>query len=243
MARRRSFSSASRRDGRQVHLLGEELVVGAPHLLRRVHRRVGVADQGLGVAPVLREHRDADRRRHRELALLDLHRLRQVLDDLLRHRRGVGRALDLRQHHHELVAAGAADRVHHPQLLDQAARHFLQQHVAHRVAERVVDGLEAVEVDEHHRGLLAVAVGERERLRQAVLQQPPVRQAGERVVVGEVLRALLGNLALHHLHLELLVRARRSRPPGSRSTPGPRRRRCRCAGRACGSGTPCRPCA
>jgi hypothetical protein len=84
------------------------------------------------------------------------------------------------------------------------------------VAERVVDGLEAVEVDEHHRGLLAVAVGERERLLQAVLQQAAVGQAGERVVVGQVLRARVGLLqldgALGDRALELLARGGGERP-------------------------------
>src|SRR5438094_473067 len=62
--------------------------------------------------------------------------------------------------------------------------------------ERVVDRLEAVEVDEHHRGLLAIALAERERLAQPVLQQPTVGKTGERIVVGEVLRVRLGFLQL-----------------------------------------------
>ena len=205
---------AARRD--QVHLLGEELVVGAPHLLGVVHRRVGVADQRLGVAAVVGEHADADRGRDGELALLHRHRLRQLVDDLLRHLRDVRGALHLGQHHHELVAADAADGVADAQLLHQAQRHFLQQHVADGVAERVVDGLEAVEVDEHHRGLLAVAVGQRERLLQAVLQQAPVGQAGERVVVGEVLGARVGLLqldgALGDRALERVARGLGQRP-------------------------------
>jgi hypothetical protein len=92
-----------------------------------------------------------------------------------------------RQHHHELVAADAADGVADAQLVHQPRGDFLQQLVADRVAERVVDGLEAIQVDEHHRGALAVAVAERERLREAVLQQAAIGQRGERVVVGEVL--------------------------------------------------------
>src|SRR5437879_12751213 len=41
---------------------------------------------------------------------------------------------------------GEADAVADAQLLHQALRHFLEQRVAHAVSERVVDGLEAVEV-------------------------------------------------------------------------------------------------
>ena len=72
---------------RLVHLLGEELVVGAAELLGVVHRRIGIADQRLRVAPVVGEDGDADRRRDDELALLDHDRLRELLDHLLRHLR------------------------------------------------------------------------------------------------------------------------------------------------------------
>ena len=82
--------------GRLVHLLGEELVVGAPELLRVVHGGVGVADQRLGIAAVVGEHRDADRAGDGELALVDRGGLRHVLDHFLRHLRDVGRALHLR---------------------------------------------------------------------------------------------------------------------------------------------------
>ena len=191
---------------RKVHLLGEELVVGAAHLLRVVHGRVGVADQRLGVAPVVGKDADADRGRDHQLALLDERGIRQLLDHLLRHAGDVRGALDLGQHHHELVAADAADAVADAQLLHQALRHFLEQRVAHAVSERVVDGLEAVEVDEHHRGLLPVAVAQGERLAEPVLQHPAVGKPGQRVVAGHVLgagfRVLQLRGALGHLALE-----------------------------------------
>ena len=191
---------------RQVHLLGEELVVGAAHLLRVVHGRVGVADQRLGVAAVVGKHADADGGRDHQFALLDEHGIRQLLDHLLRHAGDIRGALDLGQHHHELVAADAADGVADAQLLHQALRHFLEQRVAHAVAERVVDVLEAVEVDEHHRGLLPVAVAQGERLAEPVLQQPAVGKPGERIMGGQVLGAAFRILqlggALGHLALE-----------------------------------------
>src|SRR3954464_8845840 len=78
----------------------------------------------------------------------------------------------------------------------QPLRDFLQQQVADGMAERVVDRLEAVEVDEHHGDLLAIALAMRERLAQAIFQQPAVRQSGQRIVVGEVLCARLSFLQL-----------------------------------------------
>ena len=67
---------------------------------------------------------------------------RMRLGDLLR------AALD---EHDELVAAEAADRVGLAQHVGDPRRDVAQQLVADRVAERVVDALEAVEVDEHRR--------------------------------------------------------------------------------------------
>jgi len=78
----------------EVHLLGEELVVGAPGLLGVVHRRIGIADQGFGIATVVREDADADRGRDLEVALVHRHRLRHRLDDLLRHVREVRQVLE-----------------------------------------------------------------------------------------------------------------------------------------------------
>ena len=76
-----------------------------------------------------------------------------------------------------------------------AGRGLDEQLVADRVAERVVDGLEAVEVDEQHAEHAIVASHARERLLEAVGEHDPVGQAGERVVqhlVGELrLEALL----------------------------------------------------
>ena len=52
------------------------------------------------------------------------------------------------------------------------------------VTQRVVHVLEAVEVDEHHRDVLLVAFREKERLVDAVVEERPVGEIGERVVEG-----------------------------------------------------------
>jgi len=69
---------------------------------------------------------------------------------------------EARDHDHELVAAhardGVASRTH-----TRCGCHRLQQPVAELVPERVVDGLEVVEVDEEHGELGAVAMRLRDR--------------------------------------------------------------------------------
>ena len=69
----------------------------------------------------------------------------------------------------------------------------LGQHlVAARVAERVVDELEAVEVDEQHRGVRLRAAAACQRVLQGVDEHHAVAQAGELVVRGAVAQLLLG---------------------------------------------------
>ncbi len=62
----------------------------------------------------------------------------------------------------------------------------LEELVAGRVAEDVVDALEAVEVDEVQREGVVAAPRARDLAAQAVAQERPVRQVGQRVVMGEM---------------------------------------------------------
>ena len=70
--------------------------------------------------------------------------------------------------------------------LGQPLRDRLQQLVAGVVAERVVDALEVVEVEEQARDLRAVALRLREDLLQPLVEQRPVRQPGQDVVLREL---------------------------------------------------------
>jgi hypothetical protein len=64
------------------------------------------------------------------------------------------------------------------------------------VAQGVVYNLEVVEVHEQNSDLTLPPLGARERVLEAVHEQGPVRQAGQGVVEGLVLEALLERLAL-----------------------------------------------
>ena len=69
------------------------------------------------------------------------------------------------------------------------------------MAAAVVDALEIVEIDQHDRQLLAVALGELDRQREALLHRDAVRQSGQRVVLRHVAQLLDDVLALAHLRL------------------------------------------
>ena len=185
--------------GRVLHLFDEEPGAMAPLGLRLVHRRVGAAEQRLGIVAVAREQADSQRRRHAQRVTGDLVRPRQPVEQSIRRR---GRVLDTRgigQDEHELVAADARHGVAGAQRLGESPRDCLQQLVADRVPERVVDGLEAIQVDEDHRRAAVAFARRRQRVVEALVQQPPVGQAGQRVVVRKVPDAPLGGFTLDDL--------------------------------------------
>ena len=78
----------------------------------------------------------------------------------------------------------------------RVARQPGDQLVADGVAERVVDVLEAVEVEHQDRAAMAVALGRSQRAVELLLEAAAVEQPGQRVVVGEVLQLALEALAL-----------------------------------------------
>jgi hypothetical protein len=99
------------------------------------------------------------------------------------------------EQHREFVAALAPDQVRGAQRRQQPRRAVAQQLVAGDVAERVVDVLEAVEVDEQQRHLAAVAPRALDRGADALAHQGAVRQVGEQVaVMADALPACLRSL-------------------------------------------------
>ena len=88
-----------------------------------------------------------------------------------------------------------------------------QQHVPDRVAERIVDVLEAVEVEEQDGDLAAVAARACDRLSDAVREQRPVGQPGQGVMMRHVHDALVRQVALGDLRLEPRIHARKIHGP------------------------------
>ena len=91
----------------------------------------------------------------------------------------------------ELVATEASGTVRLAEAASQRLGRGLEQRVTGRVPERVVDELEVVEVDEQHGETTAVALDPGHRLLEPVLEEGPVAEPGERVVVRLVGEALL----------------------------------------------------
>ena len=102
--------------------------------------------------------------------------------------------LDVEDDDGELVAAEPRDGIDLADGILEARGRLLDQLVAARMAERVVDGLEAVEVDIEQADLPVGARDGKQRALQPVLEQRAVGQAGQRVVEGEILRMALAAL-------------------------------------------------
>jgi hypothetical protein len=77
----------------------------------------------------------------------------------------------------------------------EAQRHLAQQLVADAAAQRAVDQLEAVQVQVQHAGRAFVALDRGQALVDQARKQRAVRQAGQLLVVGQVVQAFLGQLA------------------------------------------------
>jgi hypothetical protein len=122
---------------------------------------------------------------------LQLERLVQRPDQLVREHRRALVAFQVPRNHQELVSTEAPERVLPPADFLQALRHQLQQFVARSMAQRVVHALELVEIDEQHGDHFPRATGDTDRLFQAFEQQRAVRQGGQRIIVRKFLQFLL----------------------------------------------------
>ena len=113
----------------------------------------------------------------------------------------VERAAD--EQYAELVAAEARHRVGIANGLADERRDFAQHVVAGEMAARVVDGLEAVEIEVAHHVALPPGARDLERLAEPALELAAIHEPGQRVVarlIGHLLResAELADVVQHH---------------------------------------------
>ena len=116
----------------------------------------------------------------------------------------------------------------------EPGRHLDQQVVADDVAEAVVDELEAVEVDEADGDVRAVAIGAAEGDLEMLAEEHPVREPGQRVVVGEERELLLRRL---RAVMSQMTPSRNATSPCSSRMPCPRSYTQRIDPSRCGCGT------
>ena len=107
--------------------------------------------------------------------------------------------MDGGEHNKKLVAADTRNRIFFARKGLQSCGNFPEEQVADRVTERIVDDLETIEIEEQDRDLFLVTPGCGERAAQAIIEQAAVGQAGERIVVGQVLDLAFGSFAVGYV--------------------------------------------
>ena len=179
-----------------AHCRFEEPVGAAPFDLGAVKGGVGVAHQALAIDGVVGIDGDADAARN-EAAIGRVHSFSarnasMMLSAMRPAAAGSGQAWS---DDGEFVAAEPRQHLILVEDAGRAARDRLQQRVAGGMAEKVVDLLEAVEVDAEQRQLAAVRGGHRDLAVELAVEAAAIGQAGQRIVLGEVAQIGFGLLA------------------------------------------------
>ena len=139
-----------------------------------------------GVAGV-RVHGNTDTRRRINFAAADFVFLGQHEQELLRCRCRVARLTEIFQAYDKLVAAPAARKSPTRRLLFRRSATCQQQGVANIMAQRVVDRLEPVEVDEQGRERRLLPLAATDRAGELFGEQAPVCEPRQLVKLGELL--------------------------------------------------------
>ncbi len=155
-------------------------------LLAHAQRRLGVAHQQFGIAPVPREKRDPALGRDAHFGTIERVRERKTLLQYgFDSPRGLRAPPNRVEDDREFVTPGARE-VRRFRMRPQPGGDLAQERVACMAAERIVDRAQALEVHDHERQLPVCRCGNLYVLRHALLKQGAVAQPGESVVEGEV---------------------------------------------------------
>ena len=179
-----------------IHLAPVMLKSAAASCLGPIKRNVGIAHQPLGGVAMVGEGGDPEAGAHLDLLLVDHERCFQRREHAARHLIGGVKLGDTLLEQRELVAAESGPGIAGASEATQTSGDLSQQRIARGMAEAIVDLLELVEVEQHYRHASAVAACPSECVPEAVVEQHPVREAGEGVVQRCVTESFLGDLAL-----------------------------------------------
>ena len=143
---------------------------------------------------MVRVEADADARIDEHLLVLKAEGLPEQVENVLGHRCRILAPLQCLDDEDEFIAAQAGDGILRTHCLFQPFGDPLQKEVTHGVAHGVVDVLEAIQIEEQHGGPGPLTLGTQDCLLQAVVEQQPVGEFGQRVVVRQMGELVLGLL-------------------------------------------------
>ena len=184
----------------RVHFRFKETERSEPFALGARQRHVGILEQLLGVVTVAGRNRDADAGTADDAVSVEQIRLADRRNQTARQHGDFFRPRDAGLYHGKFIGAETCDGVLFAQGRPQALGHTLEQLVADGMTQRIVDGLEVVEIEKQDRNLVAAAPGMRQQFIEPLTQQDAVRQAGQAVMLRHEGEASLGTLALGDVH-------------------------------------------
>jgi hypothetical protein len=161
-----------------------ELVPRAALRLGLVHGQIRVVEHLLRLHGSAAGEGDPDARRDQDVASLHDERALDLRGDPLGQRGGGVEIGGVLQQQRELVSAQARDGVLRAQARGQAMADFHQKPVADLLAERVVQDLETVQIEEEHRQVGAGPLRAGQGVGEAVHEEGPVGQPGQGVAEG-----------------------------------------------------------
>ena len=164
-----------------------------------VHRDVRVFHQRLLILTIPRVNADADAGCDTEFLPENIERAGDVGQDLVRHLGDIFGLAHILEQDHELVASEAGDGVGLTNAVPEPVSDLPQQCVPGVVPQRVVDILEAIEVDEQHRQILGVAARAGNCGVEDQAEAGAVRQRRQAVVIGKVLNACFSDFRSGHV--------------------------------------------
>ncbi len=132
----------------RLHGGAVELIGVLSLFLGRVHRQIRVSHHRLVILARKRMQANADARGDATFLLMDFYGAHRRGEQQLGDECCLRLARDLGQKHHEFITAESRDDITATQTVAKPRCHLAQQDVASIVAQRVVNGLEAVQIDE-----------------------------------------------------------------------------------------------
>ena len=179
-----------------------------------IEREIGLLQKIVGMCAVLRRQCDTDTGADADIVLADRERLGDERDDPGGERLGgVGLLGIVELDDGEFVAAEPRQHVGFAERVLDPLGHLLEQFVAGRVPERVVDLLEAVEIHHEDVELLAAPAVARAGVFDLFDQRRAIGEARERVMMREIGDARLGTPTLGDVLVRRQPAAVRHRMP------------------------------
>jgi hypothetical protein len=100
------------------------------------------------------------------------------------------------QHDDEFVAIHFCNCILFSRASLDPLSNILQQQIAYRVTEGIVNEFESVEIEGQKRNFNAFATGTSQCFQEPILEQSSIRQSSQRIVIGQKLDTLFGIYAV-----------------------------------------------